>query len=143
MKPLYGLFSTEKYLKEKGVPQKLEDLSSHNCGGFNFCYSGIGYFKKDNKVKNIAEKESFSSSSGLPLFQWIKNPMDIAPCSFWYVKNQKGLKRALPEYTVSFSEIKDQMIYGVYPKKLRGNQIIAKILDELQKRLNSKENLIP
>ena len=75
-----GLYATPKYLRQRGTPQELSDLTAHDFVGFGNIEQAIGYFAN---VGITVTPENFTtrSANGLVSWQLVRAGFGISPMS--------------------------------------------------------------
>jgi DNA-binding transcriptional LysR family regulator len=118
-----GLYASNDYLREFGVPTKLADLAKHKLLGFDTTVSK-GPFPEVNWLFEHAQakglKPFFKVNSLIAMRTAVKQGMGIAGLPEYLVHRTRRISRVLPEVTGPITES-----WYVYPVELRNSKRIA------------------
>lgn len=113
------LCASKEYLEQRGVPQSLDDLASHDCLALRERDTPFGSWRlvrQNDEREYIARIDGrISSNSGAMVLRWGLDGHGIFLRSMWDVKHyfdEGRLVQVLPEY----SQPAD--IWAVYPRRL-------------------------
>ena len=135
------LCAAPRYLKQHGVPKRIEELAEHDCivireRDHSF---GIWQLKGPKRIETVRVAGRFSSNNGEIIHNWALAGHGIMLRSTWAVESDLGsgkLVRILPEY----KQMAD--ISTVYPFRLAESAKIRICVEFLQQWLLKKKFLV-
>lgn len=118
-----GLYASNDYLREYGVPSKLSDLAKHKLLGFDTSVSkapfpGVNWLFSHPNASGL--KPFFKANSLIALRTSVKQGMGIAALPEYLVHRTRRISRVLPELEGPVTEA-----WYVYPVELRNSKRIA------------------
>ncbi|KAA0893140.1 LysR family transcriptional regulator [Pusillimonas sp. ANT_WB101] len=127
--------ASPQYLGNRGTPQSLIDLESHNCLQGNHDY---WRFQENNKTRNLRIKGSLVCGSGWALLDAALKGVGIVQLPDYYVQpslDSGQLIAVLTQY-----QQPDEGIWAVYPHNRHLSPKVRFLLDHLTQSLASTDN---
>jgi DNA-binding transcriptional LysR family regulator len=126
------------YLAEHGTPERLEELSSHNCLAFSYFGKNLWHFKRDGETVAIPVSGNLSANDSLVLLAAAQAGAGIAMqprYSAMPLIKSGELVELLPAFTPQ------QMgIYGIYTSRQHMSAVLRSMLDFLVQWFTDRPN---
>jgi DNA-binding transcriptional LysR family regulator len=117
------------YLAERGTPERLEELSGHNCLAFSYFGKNLWHFKRDDETVAIPVSGNLSANDSLVLLASAQAGAGITMqprYSAMPLIHSKELVELLPKF------VPQQMgIYGIYTSRQHMSAVLRSMLDFL------------
>jgi len=128
------LCAAPTYLKRRGMPQTLSDLSQHDCLLFRDREQAFGVLRLEgpNGVEAVKVSSPMCSNHSDPVMRWTQDGYGIMLASVWAVApmlKDGTLKRVLPQYRQQAD------IYAVIPARASHSAKVRVCLEFLQEHL--------
>jgi len=135
-----NLYASPEYLKERGVPQSLEDLKGHDTIQFGarvLPYNEINWFAEFIAKSGIDVRTALSVNSIYSIYRAVRAGIGIGTLPEYFVREVPGIVQVLPEI-----EGPQVDAYFVYAAELRNSTRVAVFRDFLMREMaRSKSQL--
>jgi LysR family transcriptional regulator, transcriptional activator for dmlA len=128
------IMASPDYIAAQGKPQRLSDLSGHNCIAIKERDHPVGVWKmrRDGREETVNVNDALSTNNGEIAVDWALRGRGILLRSIWDVHEHLAagrLIRLLPEYSQPAN------VWAVYPPELRDTRKINTVVAFFKKRL--------
>jgi DNA-binding transcriptional LysR family regulator len=127
-----ALCASPTYLRTHGVPQRPEDLATHNCLTHHYVGRSLWHLQRDGHAASVAVSGNISANEATVLLQAVRANAGIAMLPTYLVAPliaDGSLAVVLPEYSLDTMDI-----YGVYTSRRQMPLIVRSFLDFLATR---------
>lgn len=128
------ILASPGYLAVHGIPERLEDLSSHNCIAIKERDHPVGVWRmvRGGKHETVNVNDALSTNNGEVAVRWALDGRGVLLRSVWDVLehlDSGDLVRILPEYSQPAN------VWAVYPPELRDTRKITTVVAFFKERL--------
>lgn len=128
------IMASPEYIARHGEPQRLADLSGHNCIAIKERDHPVGVWKllKEGKEESVNVNDALSTNNGEVAVDWALRARGILLRSIWDVHEHLSsgrLVQVLPDYSQPAN------VWAVYPPELRDTRKISTVVAFFKKRL--------
>lgn len=130
------LCAAPAYLAARGIPQRSEDLATHNCLTHHYVGRSLWSVERDGETSTVAVGGTISANDATALLQAVLAQAGIAMLPTYMVApllTSGELVVVLPDYT-----LKAMGIYGVYASRRQMPLIVRSFLDFLAARFGDE-----
>lgn len=128
------IMASPEYVASHGAPQRLADLSAHNCIAIKERDHPVGVWKllNDGEEESVNVNDALSTNNGEVAVDWALRGRGILLRSIWDVHEHLSsgrLVQVLPDYSQPAN------VWAVYPPELRDTRKISTVVAFFKKRL--------
>ncbi len=129
-----SLYASPEYLKERGVPQNIQDLQDHDMIRFGYGtppYAGINWLGDRLEKAHVSPRTALTVNNIYGIYRATKAGIGIGSLPEYFIREGSGIVQVLPE--VEGPEI---TAYFVYASELRNSARVSVFRDYLVREMN-------